>query len=239
VIGESEASVISAMMLAKTGAEVMMFGSVGSPLTTDPGHPNIHSFLGSSVEKMTGTLGDFQLTVPTSEGEQTFQVGAVICEDKLLKTIQHIHQEGLPDRRVVTAIQERDVLGRPFILPGMTSISGLFLSDPPGIRVSNKQKGAAAAVNVAAIMPRGPRQSKGYTVLVNPQLCRGCGRCIEECPYQAVTMNKNALGGWTASVDEAFCKGCGNCIAVCPTNAVDSPYRDHMFLEQGLEEILV
>lgn len=239
VIGQSEASVISAMMLAQTGAEVMMFGSVGTPLTTDPGHPNIHAFLGSSVEKMTGTLGDFQLTVPTTEGEQTFQVGAVICEDKLLKTIQHIHQEGLPNRRVMTAIQEKDVLGRPFILPGMTSISGLFLSDPPGISVSNKKKGAAAAVNVAAIMPRGPRQSKGYTVLVNPQLCRGCGRCIEECSYQAVTMNKNALGGWTASVDEAFCKGCGNCIAVCPTNAVDSPYRDHMFLEQGLEEILV
>lgn len=239
VIGESEASVTSAMILAETGAEVMMFGTVGNPLTTDPGHPNIHAFLGSSVDRMTGTLGDFQITFSMDGEEQTFHVGAIIFEDKLLKQIKHIHQEGLPDRKVFTALQEKDVMGRPYILPGMTSISGLFLSDPPGISVSSRQKGAAAAVNVAAIMPRGPRQSKGYTVLVNPQLCRGCGRCIEECPYQAVTMNKNALGGWTASVDEAFCKGCGNCIAVCPTNAVDSPYRDHMFLERGLEEILV
>ncbi|MFH2091302.1 MAG: FAD-dependent oxidoreductase, partial [Pseudomonadota bacterium] len=238
VIGESEASMTSALMLAETGAEVMMFGTLGRPLTKDPGHPNIHAFLGSCVDKMTGTLGDFQIIFRMAGEEQTFRVGAVIFEDKFLKQIKHIHQEGLPDRRVLTAMQERDVLGRPYMMPGTTSISGIFLSDPPGISISGRQKGAAAAVNVAAIMPRGPRQSKGYTVLVNPQLCRGCGRCIEECSYQAVTMTKNAQGGWAASVDEAFCKGCGNCIAVCPTNAIDSPYRSQMFLERGLEEIL-
>lgn len=239
VIGESEASITSALMLAETGAEVMLFGSSSKPLTKDPDHPNIHAFLGSCADKMAGTLGDFQIIVHMEDQEQTFHVGAVILEDKILKKIQLIHQQGLPDRTVFTAMQEKDVTGRPFILPGMTSISGLFLSDPPGISVSSRQKGAAAAINVAAIMPRRPKLSKGHTVLVSRHLCRGCGRCIEECPYQAVTMNNNTLGGWTASVDEAFCKGCGNCIAVCPTNAVDSPYRDHVFLEQGLEEILV
>ncbi|MFH2060205.1 MAG: FAD-dependent oxidoreductase [Pseudomonadota bacterium] len=238
VIGESESSVTSAMMLAETGAEVMMFGSAKKPLTTDPNHPNIHAFLGSSANKLTGTLGDFEITTTLLGEEQTFSVGAVILEDKLLKTIQHIHQDGLPDRIILTDMQEKNVTGRPFILPGMTSISGLFLSDPPGINISIRKKGAAAAINAAAIMPRRPRQSKGYTVQVNRQLCRGCGRCIQECPYQAVTMSKNTLGGWAASVDEAFCKGCGNCIAVCPTNAVDSPYRDNVFLEQGLEKIL-
>ncbi len=239
IIGESEASVTSAMMLAETGAEVMMFGSAVKPLKNAPDHPNIQAFSGSQITRMSGTLGDFHLTALMAGEEHTFNVGAVILEDKLLKTIRHIHQEGLPDKTVLTAMQKKDVTGRPFMLPGMTSISGLFLSNPPGISVSNTQKGAAAAIQVAAIMPRKPRQSKGYIVMVDGQLCRGCGRCIDECPYQAITMNKNTLGGWTASVDEAFCKGCGNCIAVCPTNAVDSPYRDHVFLEQGLEEILV
>ncbi|MCP3871619.1 MAG: FAD-dependent oxidoreductase [Desulfobacteraceae bacterium] len=239
VIGESEASVTSAMMLAETGAEVMMFGSAKKPLENAPEHPNIQAFLGSQVDKMSGTLGDFHITAMMAGKEHTFNVGAVILEDKSLKTIKHIHQEGLPDRTVLTKMQQKDITGRPFILPGMTSISGLFLSNPPGISLSSTQKGAAAAVNVAAIMPRKPRLSKGYIVMVNQQLCRGCGRCIEECPYQAITMSKNTLDGWTASVDETFCKGCGNCIAVCPTNAVDSPYRDQVFLEQGLEEILV
>ncbi len=239
IIGDSEASVTSAMMLAETGAEVMMFGSMKKPLKNVPVHPNIQAFSGSKVDKMSGTMGDFHITALMAGKELTFNVGAVIIEDKLLKTIKHIHQEGLPDRKIVTAMQEKDVTGRPFILPGMTSISGLFLSNPSGISISSVQKGAAAAINVAAIMPRKPRQSKGYIAMVNRLLCRGCGRCIEECSYQAITMSKNTLDGWMASVDEAFCKGCGNCIAVCPTNAVDSPYRDHVFLEQGLEEILV
>lgn len=239
VIGESEASVTSAMMLAETGAEVMMFGSEKYPLSRDPGHPNIHAFLGARATQMAGTLGDFQITAILNGESHIFHVGAVIVEDKLLKQIRHILQEGLPDRTVLTRMQEKDIPGRPFLLPGMTSISGLFLSNPQGIRVSARQKGAAAAIHVAAAMPRRPRQSKGYTVAVDPQLCRGCGRCMEKCAYQAVSMDRNDLGGWTASVDEAFCKGCGNCIAVCPTNAVDSPYRDHVFLEQGLEEILL
>jgi ferredoxin len=39
-------------------------------------------------------------------------------------------------------------------------------------------------------------------------------------------------------VDDALCKGCGNCISVCPSNAADSPFRDHAYLAQTLEELL-
>jgi len=238
VIGESEASVTSALMLAQTGEEVLMFGAGKNPLSKTPSHSNIQAFKGSLVKTLTGTLGNFQITVNLESDTQTFHVGAVILEHRLIRQIKYIHQEGLSDRKVLTAMQKKNIPGMPFILPGMTSIAGLFLADPPGISVSKKQKGEAAAIHVAASMPRQPRQGKGYTVRVNPLLCRGCGRCIDVCSYQAAAMNKNSLGGWVASVDEAFCKGCGNCIAVCPTNAVDSPLRDHVFLEQELEEIL-
>ena len=87
-------------------------------------------------------------------------------------------------------------------------------------------------------MPRSPRQNKGYTVVVDESRCRGCGRCIQVCPYQAISFRKNDHGGWHAVVDEALCKGCGNCIPVCPSNAADSPYRDRRYLEQMIEEIL-
>jgi len=76
-------------------------------------------------------------------------------------------------------------------------------------------------------------------VVVDPARCRGCGRCMDACPFQAVFFRKNEVGGWHAVVDEALCKGCGNCISVCPSNASDSPYRDQAYLEQMLEEILV
>ena len=87
-------------------------------------------------------------------------------------------------------------------------------------------------------MPRGPRQSKGYTVVVDEDLCRGCGRCLKVCLYHAITFQKNPVGGWRAVVDEALCKGCGNCISVCPSNAADSPYRDRVYLEQLIEEVI-
>ena len=127
----------------------------------------------------------------------------------------------------------------PFFYPGATSIPGLFLADPPDINVSKRRKGAAAAIQAAAVMPRGPRQSKGFTVVVDTALCRGCGSCIKACPYQAITLSLNELQGWVATVDEALCKGCGNCISRCPSNAADSPYRNQAFLEQTLEELLL
>jgi ferredoxin len=76
-------------------------------------------------------------------------------------------------------------------------------------------------------------------VTVNTEQCRGCGRCINKCPYRAITMQHNEIGGWYAVVDETQCKGCGNCISICPSNAADSPFRDQLFLEKTLEEILV
>jgi heterodisulfide reductase subunit A-like polyferredoxin len=88
-------------------------------------------------------------------------------------------------------------------------------------------------------IPRGPRRNKGYIVVIDRETCRGCGRCADVCPYQAVSFAENDLGFRCASVDEAFCKGCGNCISVCPASAADSPYRSQEFFEKTLEEILL
>jgi NADPH-dependent glutamate synthase beta subunit-like oxidoreductase/formate hydrogenlyase subunit 6/NADH:ubiquinone oxidoreductase subunit I len=238
VIGSGEASVNSAMTLAKTGLEVFWFERPGQKPIEKPDHPNIQHFKGFSVREISGTLGDFRLFVESNDFKQVIQVGAVILGKKSRKDIRYIHQEELPGHRVESSLQKEGVSGVPFFYPGATSIAGLFLADPPGISVSKNQKGAAAAILAATVMPRGPRQSKGFTVVVDEKLCRGCGRCIQVCPYQAVSLRRNAMGGWYASVDEALCKGCGNCISVCPSNAADSPYRDQVFLEEMLEEVL-
>jgi heterodisulfide reductase subunit A-like polyferredoxin len=238
VIGNSEAAMTSAMMLADTGTQVVMFGATGKPLETELAHANIFCFKGSFVSQMTGTLGNFQINVDIGGKIQEFNAGTVIMGERSRKQIKYLHQPGLAYKTVSSTMQAEGVTGRPYLMPGMTSIPGIFLADPEGISVSNRQKGASAAVLASAIMPRGPRQSKGYTVVIDKDRCRGCGRCIKECAYQAITLAPNGVGGWAASVDEAFCKGCGNCISVCPTNAADSPYRDQAFLERSLEEIL-
>ncbi len=238
VIGDGEASLKSALTLARTGMEVFLFGTPEHLPADCPDHPNIHAFTNSSVTGLRGTVGNFQVIVETNGSLQVFQVGAVILGEESRKRIPYVPMTELPAHPVASSMQKRGMVGTPYFFPGATSIPGLLLADPPGIRVSERIKGTSAAILAASVMPRSPRQNKGYVVAVDQARCRGCGRCIQVCPYQAISFRKNAVGGSYAFVDEALCKGCGNCIPLCPSNAADSPYRDRLYLERMIEEIL-
>ncbi len=51
-------------------------------------------------------------------------------------------------------------------------------------------------------------------VRIEPDLCKGCGRCAKECPLEAITIaDKKA-------VISDKCVGCGVCAKVCPRGAV-------------------
>jgi len=238
VIGDSEAAWDSAMALAEMGLEVLMFGTRKHPLQSVPQHPNIFGFQGSAVAAVSGTLGEFKIHAHFEDSRRTFTVGGVILGEKSRNIALYQHHQQLPNMKVQSTMQKEGVAGIPFIHPGTTSISGLFLADPPGVQISKHTKGAAAAVLAAAAMPRSPRQSRGFSVVIKEELCRACGRCLKACPYQAVALKPNAAGHLAAVVDDALCKGCGNCISVCPSNAADSPFRDHAYLEKTLEELL-
>lgn len=240
VIGDSESAIKSAFTLAEAGMDVLLFGGPGKPLADPPSHPNIHSFRGSAVKEIRGTVGNFVVSIETGgTTPQDLHVGAVIVGEQSRRRIPYVPVAGLPSHVVKVDMQERGVTGIPFHMPGATSVPGLFLANPSGINVSERVKGTAAAILAISAMPRGPRQNKGYTVVVDEKRCRGCGRCLQVCPYQAMSLRRNGLGGFHAVVDEALCKGCGNCIPVCPSNAADSPYRDRRYLEQMIEELLV
>lgn len=244
VIGESEGALTSASILARSGFEVILFRR--KPLDEHQASAvpsSLHCIHGATVTEISGTLGDFRISFDACGTSQTLLAGSIIMGEKTRKSVPFKRMKDQPDYwtgfRVDAGIQRKNEPGRPFLYPGLTSIPGILLSDPPAELSSTVQKGAAAAVLAAAIMPRGPRQSKGYTVTIDSNLCRGCGRCVGICPYSAVTMKENGIGGYAAVVDEAFCKGCGNCSAVCPSNAVDSPYRGQAFFEEIIEELLI
>ncbi len=239
VIGESESAMRSAQVLGQMGMEVFLFGSPGLPLAAVSEHPNVHAFQGSSARSLKGIVGNFRVIVDTSEGfQQAFQAGAVILGERACGNIAYMPHPDMPPHEFIHSMQARGVKGIPFFVPGATSIPGLLLANPQGINLSERIKGTAAAILAASVMPRGPRQNKGYTVSIDKTLCRGCGRCVSACPYRAVSFHADSTGSGYAVVDEALCKGCGNCISVCPSNAADSPYRDQLFLEQLIEEIL-
>ena len=50
---------------------------------------------------------------------------------------------------------------------------------------------------------------------VDPQLCTGCGNCIETCPVQCISMNRSS-----AVIDKGKCIQCYCCSEVCPDHAV-------------------
>ena len=238
VIGNSQATNTSALTLADTDHEVFRLGTAEQPLKDLVQHPNIHNFPDWHVKGISGTIGDFQILIESGGYTQVLRAGTVILGEKARRRIAYTHQEGLPSATVEPVIQKYNVAGVPFAYPCATSVPGLYLAEPPDINVSKLKKGAAAAVMVAAAMPRGPRQSKGFTAAIDERLCRGCGRCVTVCLYHAVSLQPNEVGGWHAHIDEALCKGCGNCLSVCPTGAADSPYRNRAYLEQALAELL-
>ena len=62
---------------------------------------------------------------------------------------------------------------------------------------------------------------------VDPANCNGCGRCVADCPYQAVT-----LVGNKALVFPERCAACGICAGACPSS---TPFRSIRDLVSGIE----
>ncbi len=56
---------------------------------------------------------------------------------------------------------------------------------------------------------------------VDPEACRGCGRCLRACAHGAL-----AVADGTAAIDHDRCVGCGRCIAACPFDAVSVAFDE-------------
>jgi len=57
--------------------------------------------------------------------------------------------------------------------------------------------------------------SSGYLSRVNQELCAGCGTCVENCQFKALTLNEDI-----ALVNEELCLGCGVCVSKCQQGAL-------------------
>jgi len=79
-----------------------------------------------------------------------------------------------------------------------------------------------AAARAATILTKETVVSSGVVARVNEALCRGCGRCVEICPFGAPTLVEGAGGLPVARVNAVMCKGCGACASVCPTGAMQA-----------------
>jgi len=107
--------------------------------------------------------------------------------------------------------------------PVDTQMDGIFLAgtasgpkDVPESVISAK----AAAARASILMANKKMRTEAITAVVNPDLCRGCGRCEEVCVFKAIEIEEVAPNVLSARVKEISCKGCGTCSVTCPTGAI-------------------
>ncbi len=62
----------------------------------------------------------------------------------------------------------------------------------------------------------------GREAHVRSEACRGCGRCVAACRFDAMSLD-GPHG--SAVVDPLACEGCGVCAFVCPADAIDFSQR--------------
>ena len=59
---------------------------------------------------------------------------------------------------------------------------------------------------------------------ISPQLCKGCGLCLEKCPSQVIDWSKETGAYGTPMVEAKRierCTACNICAMVCPDAAID------------------
>ena len=94
---------------------------------------------------------------------------------------------------------------------------------------------ALATSIVLVLLPWVGRRRRAGIAVVHLDNCNGCGRCVEDCPFSAITLEPRSDGAPFAQqvlVNAAHCVACGICAGACPTA---TPFRRATALVPGIE----
>ena len=114
----------------------------------------------------------------------------------------------------------------PKLRPMDTFTDGIFLAgccQSPKDVPDTVAQASGAASRVCNILSKKQLEIEATIAHVDNDLCRGCGFCVDVCPYTAIELKEIERFGHkvlVASVNEALCKGCGSCSAACLNGAI-------------------
>ncbi|MBU1241196.1 4Fe-4S dicluster domain-containing protein [Myxococcota bacterium] len=79
-----------------------------------------------------------------------------------------------------------------------------------------------------------PVATTGFLPVVNTDLCNGCGKCVDVCPVEALSLvsanDPHKPKKRRAKVDERICLGCAVCIKNCTPNALTLKPREQKII---------
>jgi ferredoxin len=79
---------------------------------------------------------------------------------------------------------------------------------------------------ILLLLPYLPKKEQVIVAQVDPANCNGCGRCVADCPYNAIKLEEKAV------VFPERCAACGICAGACPSS---TPFRSIRDLVSGIE----
>ena len=88
---------------------------------------------------------------------------------------------------------------------------------------------------VLLALPWLPPLRRPPAAVVDLENCNGCGRCVVDCPFDAITLRPRTDGAAfteEALVDPDSCVACGLCVGACPSA---TPFRRRSRLSPGID----
>jgi len=111
----------------------------------------------------------------------------------------------------------------PELAPVETAVEGVLLAGTvqgPKDIVDSVAQASAAAAKAAVFLAHDQVKLDPAVAVVKPELCRGCGDCVDICQYKAPGMVETQPGVFAAEINPTLCKGCGTCASWCPSGAI-------------------
>lgn len=100
----------------------------------------------------------------------------------------------------------------------------------PATSVEARTQGLGVASRVGAILFKDKLVKSAIVAEILPETCVGCMGCLNVCPYDAISFNRET---GVCEVKEILCKGCGNCASTCPSHsAILRGYKPEQLLAQ-------
>jgi NADPH-dependent glutamate synthase beta subunit-like oxidoreductase/NAD-dependent dihydropyrimidine dehydrogenase PreA subunit len=236
ILGGSEVGISCAQNLALQGFRVRLINRCRLPDADIPDeirlrridletNANITVVEEAEILDIRGHLGDYSISARVDDGRRPSRTwkADIVC---------------LTDQNVVPLAIHEDMMGlKKFYRYDFaffhTPQLGLYRVLPRTLnRVTAFEAGVALAAEVVTAAAEAFLKDHQLSPRVDPTRCRGCGRCVDICPFDAVKLVDDGNGLYISQVIHHNCVGCGGCVGRCPVTALDMPYFSNRLLEE-------